>query len=202
MNKNGLPFEEAAEIATLTGWVCKTCRRYYGPSDHPLSAGHGAEHMARWCCASSLPCSCGGRITESYTICDACREKKTTERWLALPELAWDGDFPICIWDSDTYFFDIETLEQYADDLLADGGKVEDIRLSPCRKNKPREFEVNDYLSDDLAEDDDLDGEDIDKIVNDWIAANVPALYFATGERLSKASFPDIYNRVETGATQ
>ena len=46
-----LLYEESAEVVTVTGWSCKTCKRWWADD----------EHMARWCCASDMACDCGKR---------------------------------------------------------------------------------------------------------------------------------------------
>lgn len=188
MNKNGIPYEEAAHVVTATGWACKTCSRFFGTDQYTPADGHGAEHMARWCCASSMPCKCGGRIEGGYTICEACRNKQREADWLAKPEIEWDGEFPLAVWDDDRYFFDADALYEYVDDIIEDGGNPLGLKLTTCKRADVRQFEMNDFLCDDLPEDETLDCEEIDKTVNDWIAANQPRLFYPTGERISQAS--------------
>lgn len=66
-------YEESATQVTVTGWSCKECQRFWGKD----------EHMARWCCASTQPCECGGRIESGWSVCKACRNKAEAERELA-----------------------------------------------------------------------------------------------------------------------
>jgi hypothetical protein len=50
--KKTIFYESGADYhKNIEGWVCKTCRRYWGEN----------EHMARYCCANDFPCKCGKR---------------------------------------------------------------------------------------------------------------------------------------------
>lgn len=179
MNWNGLPYEQAAERQTgIEGWCCKTCHRFWGDD----------EHMARWCCAKDLPCECGKRIIGSWTKCQTCRDAADDAKWLARPEAAWDGSFPLAIWDDDKFFWEVDELW----DWLADHDDADfdplDLKWTTAVPSKIRTVELADIVSDYLDEDDQTDFSEIDKIINDWIAANVTTLYHATGKRISRAS--------------
>lgn len=187
MDKPPLCYEDAAMHVTLTGWACVRCKRFFG--NYP-----DAEASARYCCHTEAPCKeCGGRNlrSRSYTCCDACGEKHRTERWLALPRVEWDGEAPLCLWDDDRFFWNADDLQSYVDgdDLEIDDPprKLEDVRLVLAKPVKPREFEMADYLSDELPEDDDTDFNDIDQIVNDYIAG-LPRLYHGSGKAVSLES--------------
>lgn len=185
VNRNGPRYEDAAEhIGQITGWVCKTCRRYFGED----------ENGARWCCAGSLPCECGGRITGSYTCCDECRRKKSAERYAALPEEAWNFDSPLALWDDDRFFFSSEDLADYLgnEDLTLD-----DVRLVLCEQNTVRGFEALDYFSDDLGEDgaDQISSKavtEINAIVDAWAKDNLPALWHGRSARPTRESIAHI----------
>lgn len=169
MNPKGIPYTEAAEQTTVSGWVCKTCRRFYGEN----------EHLARWCCASQIACQtsgCAGKVDHSgYSICNRCREKLDHERYLKLPEADWDGETPLCLHDDDTYFYSVEDLHQYAEDHET---KVEDLWLIICRKQRLPYFEMNSLAEDHLADGQDLpDPSEIEKAVNDWIEKNFPDVW-------------------------
>ncbi len=76
MNKNKeiIKYEDAAEhVTNASGWVCKTCRRYYGKE----------KHLAQWCHATDFPCGtegCTNRMTKPYTACESCRARLSVER--------------------------------------------------------------------------------------------------------------------------
>lgn len=65
MNKTKpIRYEDTAILTEVAGWVCTECQRFWGDE----------EHMARWCCATDLPCDCGQRHTNLKTKCDECLE--------------------------------------------------------------------------------------------------------------------------------
>lgn len=167
--KVALPFEEAAEHRTgISGWVCKTCRSFYGED----------ERAAKWCCAASIACSdCGGRNNEkSYIYCEACREKRRIKAWEGLPTAEWDGETPLVLDDDDKYFFDPDAIVDYLEEHNL---KIEDLQLVICvPEDKPR-FDMYDVTSDYFAGDmdNDLDYSEINKKVNGWIEENLPAVW-------------------------
>jgi len=189
--KDKVPYEEAAEVRTVTGWVCKHCGRYYGNN----------EHAARWCCRKDRPCeTCGGRTDRSYIKCDSCREKDRLAKWLALPEVEWDGTTPLVVHGSDHYFFNADDLGDWlADDVemvLSDTEAaaemkvaLDDVRLCLCKQVEPRGFDISDFLHDDVEEDWQPDPKALaaEKVVNDYIATLTP-LWTQTNKRPSLAS--------------
>jgi hypothetical protein len=186
--KPALPYEEAATFVTgIKGWVCKTCGRFYGD-------GNGAEHIARWCCAGNLKCAtdgCEARVERGgWTVCDACREKHTKEKWLAMPEVPWDGETPLVLFDDDRYFFGTDELESYLDDLDLE---MDDLMLVVCVPEEKPHFEMHDLFQDYLPEDMDLEMEptEINKIVNQWIEDNAPAVWIAGKTRPTLASIKE-----------
>jgi hypothetical protein len=171
-------YEDAAEYRTgLEGWVCRTCRRYWGAE----------EHIARRCCATELPCpECGGRNPEKgYTVCRDCRRKHDDARWAALERVEWDGATPLCRWDGDRYY-----VAELVNETLADGGRVEDLRLVLCEPDEPRCLEMAEFQQDHLPADFDAGGEfdEIDKLVNDWIEAHMPRVWLPTNRAIAAES--------------
>ena len=172
------PYEEAAEHReNIHGWVCLTCRKYHGAN----------EHAARFCCAASMPCKgCGGRTDRNYyTHCRTCRDQKETEKYDSAPQQAWDGLVPLCTWQGDTYFFNVEDLQDYIDNLDGDGLP----RLEICQPARRREFELLDWAYEDTDEDCELDeaGEAAQKAVNEWLAKQ-PTLWEGSGVRPTERS--------------
>ncbi len=180
--KPEIRYEDSAEMRTgIIGWWCKSCNRYWG-SD---------EHMARYCCATSLPCECGGRTEARYsTLCRACRRVKVAARWEAMEKVEWDGKTPVCKWDSDGYFFDEDELADHIADVIHEGGSVECLRLAHCERSVPRTFEMAEFLQDYLG----LDFDDhqmflaIDEEVNSWIKKNAPVMWEPGGKAISAES--------------
>lgn len=164
-----LPWEESAHVVTVTGWACKTCRKWWGDD----------EHMARWCCSTDQPCECGGRKRKSYTVCDACLDRKRAEQWAALYKEAieWDGQSPLACWNDSLFFWSVDDLINWLDQ--EEGRSLEDLRLVLAEEWGPRHFSLGDFLEDYLPED--FDGwaqfEDIDRAVNERIQAGRPWSY-------------------------
>jgi len=184
-SKNTMPYEESAERLTgIVGWVCKTCRRYFGDD----------EHLARFCCAKDLPCDtdgCKGRKDRGYTMCDSCRGTMDLKRWLALPEVPWDGKLPLCLDDDDKYFFSEDDLLEY---LAEHDLKAEDIRLVICEKRRPPMFDMYEFLEDYLAEgqESEADWDKISDRVNAWIKKNVPDVWEPAKARPTVDSLPKL----------
>ncbi len=181
-----LRYEDAAEYRNhVAGWVCKACGAFTG-------SGPGAEHCARSHCCTDHPCACGNRVTRRYySICDACSLRQDEEKWQKAQAKAvpWDGAFPVCQYDGDQFFFDEDQLREYMEEYDL---TPETVRLQACAPRKPREFEMSDYLSDDLPEDDRTDFKEIDRLVNDWIAANLPTVWDGSGPPLTAASIREV----------
>jgi len=181
--------EEAAERRTnIAGWVCKTCRRFFGDED-------GAERMARYCCEKDHACDtegCTTRAEKPYIYCPPCIAGRDRARWEALVAVPWDGETPLCLHDSDVFFHDEDALQDYLDEH---GLKREEIRLVICVEEKPRSFDMVDHLSDYLDPDggfgDDGECREIDKTVNDWIEKNVPTMWTTGTKRPTAESLPE-----------
>lgn len=173
-----LRYEDAAHQVTVTGWACVKCNRFYG-------AGTNAEHAARWCCCDSRPCEAckTNRTHKHFLLCNSCREAKGNEKWQELvktKQVEWDGKFPLAQYDSGTFYWDQSDLDDAIDDVLADGGTTDDLRLVTCEPASARSFSMIDHLEEVLPEDGDLNCATIDKQVNDWIAAHSPISWRAT----------------------
>ncbi len=170
-------YEENAHEVTVKGWACKTCNRWFGNNAD-------AEHIAIYCCATSMPCDCGERREKPYTCCEVCRSKLDLERYEKLPQKPWDGKAPICTWRGDDYFFCVDSLVNYLEDV---GGDIADVQLELCEPVQPPYFEMHEFVSDAIPTDGDCsclpDTTGIDKQVNDWISENGPWAYEGAGVR-------------------
>lgn len=130
---------EAASIQTVTGWVS--------------SNGHfwrDDEHMARYDGSTHKKCACGETIERIYSYCRACSREITNKKFLSLPVEKWDGDTPLCLHDSDKYFFNEDIL-----DYLAGLPDDEEVHICKCR---PGYLGIvsEDNWADDLPEDGEL----------------------------------------------
>jgi hypothetical protein len=160
--------EDAAKRATAKGWACVKCGRFFWGNDI------AAERSARYCCATSFPCECGGRHEKGWTCCPECRRKMTAERWRKLERVEWDGKTPLARFTGhDKFFWTPDELAEYLyDEELALG----DVMLVICTPDSGGIFEMIEYLCDSLPEDGggDLDTREIDEIVNKWLKEHGP----------------------------
>lgn len=174
-----LPYEDAAEQRTITGWVCKTCRRYWGDD----------EHMARYCCAKDLPCKCGKRIVGSYIVCEDCRNQRKEDKWANTKKTEWDGAFPVCEWDNDTFFWSEDSIRECCIERGIHPRELRLVKAEPC--GLPT-FEINEFLCDCLGEDQVVDGaDDIDKTVNDFIESLNPLSYLPNGKAIDATTLAE-----------
>lgn len=178
MTEGTLPNEDAAEFRTnIEGWVCKTCRRFYGNDS-------GAERTARYCCEKDHQCGtegCKNRAKKHWIYCDPCIDKNDLERHLKLEAVEWDGETPLV--DGDDFFFSADDLSEH---LAQDGLRLEDMRLVICVEDPPRHFDLSDFLDDHLP--DGLEADDhtkLDAYVNRWIKKHVPKVWTAGKTRPS-----------------
>ena len=167
-------YTEAAEyLKSIEGWVCKNCGRYWGIDDH-------GEHMARYCCTREHVCDmCGVIVKGGYTRCEACREKVRAERYAKLERRDWDGDAPLCDWDSDRFFWSAEQLIDY---LTDEAISLDSIRLCFAEEGKPPVFDFASLLEDHLPDDADLpDGyEKLEAHVNAFLKKHAPYCYWGS----------------------
>lgn len=192
MNERTLRNEEAAErLTNIAGWICKTCRTFYGDKE-------GAERAARYCCEKDHACGadgCQNRAEQSYINCKPCRDKKDVERWLALPEVPWDFETPLVLHDDDQYFFSADDLQSYLEEHEL---TLNQVRLVIAVLEGQPQFDMADhldgYLPDGLDYDDDRK---INAVVNRWIEKHVPDVWFPGETRPSLASMTPLFVREE-----
>lgn len=101
---------EAAEIKNVTGWVSSN-GQYWGTN----------EDSARYVGCTHRQChECGEPTEKLYIYCQECRNKKSSERFNSLEKVVWDLNTPVCMWNDDKFFFDLESIEDYCDDYSID----------------------------------------------------------------------------------
>lgn len=131
---------EAAQLVTTSGWRSRD-GYFYGDD----------ERTARWAGCTHVNCRDCGAVTEKgHLICDACNEKASLERFIAMPRGPWKGREMLYSQSLDKYYNDPD--EAIFD--LEQGQKVDDLRLILCTPNMPRLLDVDDF-SDELPEDGD-----------------------------------------------
>lgn len=114
------------------------------------------EHMARWSGCTDLKCKqCGTIHNKSWTLCEKCRDKKQHDKYYEYDLVEWDGESPVCIHDTDIYFFGgIEEVEDYC---VYHDVKIEELQLLHCEANTLPDFDIMDLLEDYLCEEHTVD---------------------------------------------
>lgn len=80
--------------------------------------------------------------------CKTCYEKKNNERYYNKPFLEWNGETPLVIYDSDEYFFNAESVEEYMQENEIDEN---DLQLMICSPNYCCQID-EDYFSGEMPE--------------------------------------------------
>lgn len=122
----------------IEGWVGKN-GIFYGKE----------KHLAIYANSTHKKCEKGHIYSKSWISCSECREAELPEKYLRLEYKEWDGETPLCIYDTDTYFFNIEEIEDYVEEEEI---KTEDLKLVICEPAYLSEV-CEDYWEDVLPED-------------------------------------------------
>ena len=138
---------EAASIQTVTGWV-SSIGRFWGAD----------EHMARFDGATHQKCDKNPShpVYEINSYCRACRDEVTQARFADMPRRAWDGETPLCLYDTDEYFSDADSIRDY---LIDNEIELAYAQLVFCTPNKACEIDANEHFADDLPEDGEVSAE-------------------------------------------
>ena len=194
-----MKYEDAAEKVTITkpdgsaidGWISKTNTNVVWLE----------EHMARYNGCTDMPCSeCDGRMEKGWTLCEKCRAKHDQKRWDEAYKnaVAWDGKEYLNAYDTDKFFFDADELGEYLYEFMEAGGVLEDVQLVHTKPDNGRHFEMSEYLCDCIPEDGEIDDLEINKTVNDWIAANSPFCWWPDDKRpIDIESIRQLWNEVK-----
>jgi hypothetical protein len=121
---------EAAQLKDLKLWVAHGGFAYED------------ESTARYAGCTHKVCACGEVTEKHYIFCKNCRDKKDREKYLSLPVVPWDGVTPLCIFNSDHYFFDESELEDYCEENEC---KKEDLQILICRPQFAHEIQGDIY---------------------------------------------------------
>lgn len=135
--------------------------------------GYSTKDAAICSLAIDRKCNkCGKPVGNNYCLyCPRCEAEINSERYYALEEVEWDGKTPLCLYGTDTYFFDEDEINCYLD------GKeelsIKDLQLVLCEEDKPRPFSLYDMLDDIIPEGVNIyDYEGAEKLeakVNEWL---------------------------------
>lgn len=131
------------------------------------------EKSARYRSHTHSLCECGTEIIRGYSICNTCRVKKRNEMFNKMTYCEWDGVEPLVIFDTDTYFFSSDDIDDY---LEESGDKPEDLQLVICQPNMYQTINP-DYWEDVLPEDGDIPESLYQKLkeLNEFIKTLPPA---------------------------
>lgn len=134
---------EAAQYKTgIEGWVSRD-GRFFG----------GNEHLARYCGSTHKKCSCGAVILINR-YCEDCRSAERLKVFNAMPIVKWDGETPLVIFDSDTYFFSEDDIVDYCVEREIMPSEL-DVVL--CVGNFPGEISGGDQWDDFIPEGSDFE---------------------------------------------
>lgn len=133
--------DQAATYRTdVKGWVASD-GRYYGED----------ERTARYAGCTVRPCaSCDNEVDKSRVYCRSCEARRDMDKFAGFPVEVWDGKTPLCLFNSETYFFGDDVL-----DYLADIDPSEEVRICKCKPNHLGLIS-DDNWCDDLPEDGEL----------------------------------------------
>ena len=131
--------DDAATKQAVTGWVSRD-GAFYGSN----------ERAARWNGCTHVRCSeCGKPVEKMWIACETCRRRQRTEKFAALDSRPWDGNEPVCIFDDDRFFWDLESFEEWCED---NGVKPEYVQLVFAKPVMGPTFDIDsfaDYLPED-----------------------------------------------------
>ena len=145
---------EAATETTITAWKSASGHIYTN------------EHVARYEGCTHRKCEyCGEPCLKRWSACESCRAKRKKEAFMALPVVEWNGKDPICLYNSDKYFFGHDDLEDYCEQEEID---KKDLMLVLCEPVELRTLDY-DFFEDCLADEQELP-EEIQKAIDEFNA--------------------------------
>jgi hypothetical protein len=130
-------------------------------------------------------------------VCEECwkkkQNKKENEAWEKAEEVDWDGETPLVLFWNDRYFFSLDDVWDYVDQL-EEPYTIEDLRFELCEPYLPRSFDIIRYMDEYISEDDDIPQKDVDEIeeiVNDWISGHLTSRWIGSGKKVSMKSLKE-----------
>lgn len=156
---------EAAKKVTVTGWASSN-GRFFGND----------EHMARWDGCTHQICECGNEMERGWTRCVNCRDKKLNKTYSNYQYKEWDGKTPLALYNSDTFFWDADCIEDYLED---NNLEPKDLKLVYCRPEYLSEIDTEQWVES-LPEDGELPKEFNEKLneFNAFIRKQNPVSWF------------------------
>ena len=177
------PEDDIVEYRTnIEGWVGKIDSRFYGKE----------EALDRCMNSTHKKCDkCGGTV-EKYSYCKPCAHKRSVERYFEMEFEEWDGETPLCLYDSDRFFWDADSIEDYLDDFdEEDCPSPEDLPLVICKPQYFHEIDVYHFWEELFPEDCDMSDypdlnekvEELNKFIREyrtpasWVPSNKRTTY-------------------------
>lgn len=88
---------------------------------------------------------------ENRSYCEACRAEKMEVKWQDMEKAPFLEELmPLCVFDSDRYFFDLDDLCYWLEEHEL---KPESVRLVQCEPVHARPIDPDEHFADDLPED-------------------------------------------------
>jgi hypothetical protein len=153
------------------------------------------ERSAEYASANGRICECGQTTSAKWKIwCDDCATKKQEERFNSLEIIEWDRETPLCIFETDHYFFDEDDIDMFIEDEAEGTEKKEDLQLVVCVSYSVPCFDFNEFLNDVFPEDMNIgdysnkktkySAEELEQMVNDYIEDISPISWFPGKKRI------------------
>lgn len=171
--------ENQAVFESRTGWW-DSFGRFWGND----------KHMAQYSSATHRKCDKYPihPATPVNSYCPMCYEDQAIIKYKDMPSKQYDGKTPVVILNTDQYFFDRESIEDYCDEHNL---KPEDLKLVFCRPVYFKHIYPEDIYCDILPEDfsvDDISPELSEaffklnelirtKIVASWVEGNIKVIW-------------------------
>lgn len=170
MTEESRPYETQAQHVTRTGFECVTCGTFYGED----------IHAARSCHATNLPCGdCGAHVPKGRIRCAACQVERDQQIYASLEEVEWDGKTPLVEFHGNAFFFSADDVNDWLE-WLRDKDDTKRLNLVICEQIEIPVFSMAEFLYDTLPDEVEPPVADhIERLVNEWITANVGNVWTA-----------------------
>ena len=114
---------DIVEYKSVEGWVTKD-GFFFGKD----------EDRARYnACTHKMCKECNKPYKKYYISCPCCRTKKAIDNYYKLELVEWDNETPLCLYDDDKYFYDIDEVYDYIDSLEDEEITISSLRLVVCK---------------------------------------------------------------------
>lgn len=104
--------------------------------------------LARYQSCTHKTCECGKPMKKYYMKCDDCRTKLSNQRYSELPFEDWDEKTPVVTYDGNDYFFDIDDIIVFCEELEIEPNQ---LMLVICEPNKMKDV-TSEYWEDIIPE--------------------------------------------------